>query len=95
MSFKDERGHWSFSCRKVFEIVFNCRMPVVQSTYGSGEMERTGEYVEEDRTMHVLADSEAEARLAWWHRHKHDGKNAIKSCEIICSIDSEISIRNR
>lgn len=95
MSFKDERGHWSYDSRKVFEIVFNCRMPVVQSVMYTGEVERTGQYVEEDRTMHVLALTEQEARLAWWSRYHYDGKNAIKTCEIICSIDSEISIRNK
>jgi len=95
MSFKDERGNWSFNSRKVFAIVFNCRMPVVQSVYGTGEVERTGAYVEGDRTMHVLAKSEQAARLAWWERYHYDGANAIKSVEIICQIDSEISIGSK
>lgn len=98
MSFRDpERNNtFNYQARLVWEIKYHIRMPVAHSVYGTGEVERIpGAFHEEDRVFHVLAETEAEARLVWWKRFSYDGANKIITCEAILAIDAEITIRSK
>lgn len=85
---------WPFEARKVYEIMANIKVRDVRSVYGTGEVETVGHHMEV-RSFHVIAKTEAAARLAWWDRYKTDGENKIISCEAIASIDAEVSLETR
>lgn len=88
----DER--WPFESRLVWEIIAEVKVAHIRSIPGTGEVETVAHSVER-RSMHVIARSEQDARLAWWHRHHRDGENKIITCEAIASVDAEIRFESK
>lgn len=68
--------------RKVYEIIADAVLDEVKSVYGSGEVERTGRKVGEQRVYHVIAKSEDLARTVY----EQDYANAFRAPHTLVSI---------
>lgn len=78
--------------RKVYEIVASATLDEVQSVWGTGEVERTGRKVTEDRTYHIVAVDEDLARALF---EKHWGGefqgHTLVSIRSLFVLDGEIT----
>ncbi len=81
--------------RKVYEITTSVVLDVVQSQYGTGEVERTGQTVVEDRIYHVIADSEEMARALYQARWGSPlQRHMLLGVKVLFVIDAEIKREN-
>lgn len=79
--------------RKVYAVTASVVLSVCRSEFN--EVVLTGETVTEDRTYHVIAKSEALARLAYFERWGSEfQRHSLKSVEVLFVIDEEISTRH-
>lgn len=81
-----------FDRRKVYEIVTHAVLDEVQSVHGTGEVERTGRTVGEQRVYHVIATSKALARAMYeteW-RDRFRAPHTLISITALFVIDAEI-----
>lgn len=70
----------------LWEIKFEFDQRIVQSVYGTGEVETVGRRIN-TTACHIIAPDEASARLAWWRDHHYDEKAKIVSCECLLKVD--------
>lgn len=82
-----------YDARKVYALTVSMRLDVVQSVYGTGEVEKTGEKVTEVRVYHVLAKSEAMARALFAEKWGNSTLSpaVLVSVDTLFTIDGEIS----
>ena len=83
-----------YDARKVYEIVARMNLPEVQSVWGSGEVERTGRIVTEDRTYHVIATDETLAGTLFAKNHISTDYSLV-SVKPLLVIDGEITTGHR
>jgi hypothetical protein len=82
--------------RKVYEITTSAELAEAQSEYGTGEVNRTGRFVTEQRVYHVIADSRAMAEALyvkhWGGPHSSIfGGHTLVSIKPLFVIDGEIT----
>jgi len=88
-------GGTIYDKRKVYEVTYIAVLDEVQSVWGTGEVERTGNTVIKDMTYHVIADSEELARALCTKRWGSEFlRHTLKSIKLLFVIDGEISIGN-
>lgn len=84
-----------YGARKVYEVITSAVLDVVQSVYGTGEVEKTGQRVTEQRTYHIIADSEELARALYFKRWGSEfQRHTLISIKPLFVIDAEINYRN-
>lgn len=82
-----------YDARKLYEVTLHMDLPEVQSVYGTGEVERTGRIVTEDRVYHIVATSDAMARALVTEKWcgPHSPRAVILTLRVLFVIDGEIS----
>lgn len=85
-----------YDARKVYEATLRTTRPVMQSEYGTGEVNPTGEWVTEDLVYHIVATSEALARALVaekWGGMFH--KATLTGIKVLFTLDGEINYGHR
>lgn len=91
MSVIDDSQRLSGDYRWLWEVEMDTKRRIVQSVYGTGEVETIG-WEPARVKLHIIAATEALAIAAWQHKHGWDKDCARVSVTKLLRIDYEIDI---